>query len=232
MRLLQVFYAPEELFAGLGKTASWRLPFIAYILLTLVMTFANTSLVDQGSVLRAQLESSPRIAEQLGQEQIDQMAREANSPAARIRACIVAPISSAAMALIVAGVFFGLAQIVSAGTTYKKILAVTAYSLFAYGLVAGAAGLIVLLIMGDPSGAEMTNLVKLNPTLFMDRASVSKALYSIASSLDLLSFWMIFLLGLGISKVSAGMSLTKGLIIVIIPWVVYVLGKAGIASLF
>ncbi|MGE5567880.1 MAG: YIP1 family protein [Rhodospirillales bacterium] len=232
MKLFQVFYAPEELFAGVGKTASWRLPFIAYILVTLVITFANTSLVDQGSVLRAQLEPSPRIAEQLGQERIDQMAREANAPAARIRTCIIAPISSAVVALIVAGVFFGLAQITSAGTTYKKILGVTAYSLFAYGLVAGAGGLIVLLIMGDPSGAEMTNLIKLNPTLFMDRASTSKALYSIASSLDLLSFWMIFLLGLGISKVSAGMSLTKGLIIVIIPWIVYVLGKAGVATLF
>jgi hypothetical protein len=43
---------------------------------------------------------------------------------------------------------------------------------------------------------------------------------------------MIFLLGLGLSKISNRMSIAKGLVIVLIPWAVYVLGKAGIATLF
>ncbi len=232
MGLLEVFYAPEKLFAEVGKTASWRLPFIAGMLLALVIAFANSALIDPGSIVRAQLESNPRIAEQLGQERIDQMVRDANSPAAKIRGYVLAPVMSAVIALILAGIFFGLSQIASAGTTYKKILGVTAYSSFAHGLVAGIGGMVVLKMMGDTSGADMFNLIKLNPTLFMDKAATSKALYSIASSFDLLSFWMIFLLGLGISKVSVKMSLTKGLTIVLIPWVIYVLGRAGIASLF
>jgi hypothetical protein len=230
--LLEVFYAPEKIFAEVGKTASWRLPFIAGIVLTLIITFANSGVIDQGTILRNQLEANPRIAEQLGQERIDQMVRDANSPSAKIRTYVLAPIAAGVVTLILAGIFFGLAQVASAGTTFKKVLGITAYSSWAHGLVAGIGGWVVLRMMDDPSGAEMSNLIKLNPTLFMDKAESSKALYSIASSLDLVSFWMIFLLGLGISKVSNRMSLGKGLIIVLIPWAIYVLGKAGFATLF
>lgn len=232
MGLLEVFYSPEKIFAEVGKTGAWRLPLIATMLMALVIAFANSALIDPGSIVRTQLESNPRIAEQLGQERIDQMVRDANAPSARIRGYVLAPVGSAVVALILAGIFFGLAQVASAGTTYKKVLSVTAYSSWAHGLVAGIGGVVVLKMMGDTSGADVFNLIKLNPTLFMDKASTSKALYSIASSFDLLSFWMIFLLALGISKVSDRMSFTKGLIIVLIPWAIYVMGKAGISMLF
>ncbi len=232
MGLLEVFYAPEKLFAEVGKTGSWRLPFIAAVVLTLLVTFANSTVIDQGTILRNQLESNPRIAEQLGQERIEQMVRDANSPAAKIRTYILAPIAAGVVTLILAGIFFGLAQVASAGTTFKKVLGITAYSSWAHGLVAGVGGWIVLKMMDDPSSADMYNLIKLNPTLFMNKAESSKVFYSIASSLDLVSFWMIFLLGLGISKVSNRMSIAKGLTIVLIPWIIYVLGKAGLAALF
>jgi hypothetical protein len=229
--LLEVFYAPEKLFEEVGKTSQWRLALIAVLLLTVATTIARSFVVSPGDMVRSQIEGT-RVAEQLGPEKIEQMVHDANSTSGQVRTYASGIIGAIVITLIVAALLFGLAQIASAGTSYKKILSVTAYSSFAYGLVANFGGIIVLGMMSDPVGAEMTNLIKLNPTLFMDKAATSKALYSIASSFDLLSFWMIFLLALGISKVSVRMSLAKGVIIVLIPWVLYVLAKAGIATLF
>lgn len=231
MGLLEVFYAPEKLFEEVGKTSQWRLALIAVLLLTVATTIARSFVVSPGDMVRSQIEGT-RVAEQLGPEKIEQMVHDANSTSGQVRTYASGIIGAIVITLIVAALLFGLAQIASAGTSYKKILSVTAYSSFAYGLVANFGGIIVLGMMSDPVGAEMTNLIKLNPTLFMDKAATSKALYSIASSFDLLSFWMIFLLALGISKVSVRMSLAKGVIIVLIPWVLYVLAKAGIATLF
>lgn len=231
MGLLEVFYAPEKVFAEVGKTGAWRLPLIALILMTLAILFARSLVVSPGDILRGQMEGT-RIAEQLGQEKIDQMVRNANSTSAKVQSYVMAPIAVLVSSLVTAGILFGLAQVMSAGTTYKKILSVSAYSSFAYSLISGFGGIIVLSMMSEPAGAEMTNLIKLNPTLFMDKASTAKALYSIASSFDLLSFWMIFLLALGITKVSDRMSFTKGLIVVLIPWAIYVMGKAGLSMLF
>ncbi len=231
MGLLEVFYAPEKVFAEVGKTGAWRLAVLALLLLTVATTIVRSTVVSPGDILRGQMEGS-RIGEQLGREKIDEMVRNANSTPAKVRGYVIGPIAAVVITLIMAGLLFGLAQVMSAGTTYKKVLAVTAYCSFAYGLVAGFGAIIALSMMSDPAGAEMTNLIKLNPTLFMDKASTSKALYSIASSLDLLSFWMIFLLALGISKVSERMSFAKGLTVVLIPWAIYVMGKAGLSMVF
>lgn len=232
MGLLTVFYSPETLFEEVGRTGKWLLPFLAAMLVAAVITVLTVNSIDMSVAVREQLESNPRVVQALGQEKIDQIARDANSPRQKTISSVSAPVVAAIVNLIVAGILLGLMMVFDAGTSYKKVLSVCAYCGFAYGLVAGAGGLIVLKMMGDTGGVDMYNLIKLNPTLFLDRATTSKALYSMAGSLDLLSFWRIFLTGLGLSKVSPKLGLAKGLAIVIIPWAVYVLGKMGWAAIF
>lgn len=232
MGLLTVFYAPEKLFAEVGKTKGWLLPFVAAVLLVAVMTGLTVNMIDMGAVTRTQIESNSFLASRMTQAQIDQAVANADTPAAKIRSIIFGTVGAAIVTLILAGILFGLAQITDAGAGFKNVLAVVAYSGFAYGLVSGLGGIIALKMMGDTSGVDVYNLIKLNPTLFMDKTTASKMLYSLASSLDLLSFWRIFLLGLGLSKISLKMTLGKGLMIAIIPWVVYVLGKMGLAAIF
>ncbi|MGA2325909.1 MAG: YIP1 family protein [Bryobacteraceae bacterium] len=230
--LLTVFYEPEKLFEEVGKNGKWLLPLLAALLTAVAITALTVYTIDMSPAVRTELESSPRIVQALGQEKIDEIVSNANSPRQKLMSCGGALVMSGLAVLVVAGVLFGLAQITDAGTSFKNVLAVSAYSSFAYGLVVGLGGWIVLMRLGDTSGVDMRNLVNLNPTLFLDRASTSKALYSLASSLDLLSFWRVFLLGLGLSKITPKMSLAKGLTLVILPWAVYVLLKVGWAAIF
>lgn len=61
---------------------------------------------------------------------------------------------------------------------------------------------LILLLASDRAELNIQNLIPFNPAAFMDAAKVSKPLYSLASSIDLLSFGQIALIGFGYSKVS------------------------------
>ena len=232
MGLLTVFYAPEKLFAEQGKEGKWLLPLVAGMIATVVFFLISASMIDFGAIAREQIESMPRVAEAMGPEKINEAVQSARSPAAKIRNAILAPVMGAVGVLIIAGLLFGLAAMVDAGTTFRRVLTVSAYASFAYGLVSGLGGVLVLVMMGDTTGVDVYNLVKLNPTLFLDRTTTSKPLYSLAASLDLLSFWRLFLLGLGLSKVSARLSIGKGVALAAAPWALWILLKMGWAAIF
>jgi hypothetical protein len=67
---------------------------------------------------------------------------------------------------------------------------------------------------------------------FLDRATTNKALYSIASSVDIFSFGLLFLMALGLSKVSKRLSIAQSAATVGALWFVYVAAKAGLSLFF
>jgi hypothetical protein len=72
-----------------------------------------------------------------------------------------------------------------------------------------------------------------NPGAFMDPKTSSKFLYSVATSLDLFSFWIMILIATGL-KAASGKKLSFGgaFFAVALPWAVYVLGKSAFAGIF
>jgi len=91
---------------------------------------------------------------------------------------------------------------------------------------------IVVMHLKNPDEINVQNALAFNPGAFMDPNQGSKFLYSLASSLDLFTFWMILLMATGL-KAAAGKKLTFGgaLFAVVLPWAVYVLGKSAWAGL-
>jgi hypothetical protein len=78
----------------------------------------------------------------------------------------------------------------------------------------------------DPPTALQANL-----SLLLDKASVPRAVYSFAESLDLFSAWMLALLSLGYGAATA-VPARGAAIGVIAAWAVYVVGKAALAAIF
>jgi hypothetical protein len=64
---------------------------------------------------------------------------------------------------------------------------------------------------------------------FLDPIETNKALYSLASSLDIVTIWTLILLGMGTSII-AGTKRSSGYIAVFGWWTVIVLISAGIAA--
>lgn len=72
---------------------------------------------------------------------------------------------------------------------------------------------IFALAFGDPEGFRMDNPVGTNPAHFMDPATTSKFLYAMLTSVDVISLWIVVLIGMGFAlnakkKISTGSAIT------------------------
>ena len=73
--------------------------------------------------------------------------------------------------------------------------------------------------------------IQAGASLFFDRATTAKPLYSLMSSLDLFSFWVLWLLATGYS-VAVRRPLASAAVGVIGVWAIYVLGKVALSAFF
>jgi hypothetical protein len=136
------------------------------------------------------------------------------------------------LSLVEAAVFLGIvAGIMSAPVRFKQIFAVVCWAGLTY--IVTAILTIVVAYLKNPDDFNMQNPLAFNPGALMDPQTSSKFLYSLATSMDLISFWSIFLLATGL-KAAAGKKLSFGgaLFSVVLPWGVYVLGKSALAGMF
>lgn len=233
MGLLRVFYSPEQVFGEEGKAGKWLIPFVAFMVVSFVVGTLIANMLDMRAVTRAWFDNHPAMASRMSAEQINKAVEDAASPAAQKRQYVIRPVMSAVILLVMTLILFGLAKMFGAELRFKQVLTVCGYAGFAYGLVSGLGGYLSLRMMSDPNTADLYNLLKLNPTMILTEGASAgaKAFYSVMASLDLLSFWYIFLLGLGLSKASGKLTVGKGVGLVCIPWGVYVIGKAGVTAL-
>ena len=116
-------------------------------------------------------------------------------------------------------------------SAFKKVFSITASSMLFYNAAAGILTIAVILTASDPNSLNLRNIVSTNPAFLVD-ANESKALYAFLSHLDILVWYTIYLIGLGISKITAKCSVIKGMVIIGFWYVLYVVAHTGIAALF
>ena len=228
-RLAGVLFEPTKAFEDIAARPRWIVPMLLVIVAGMAYTALIGHRVGWERVVRQQVESSSRAAN-LPAEQREQQIQVG----ARIASIIgyIGPVLGAFIgALLVAGVLTGVAAgIMSAGVKFKQVFAIVVYA--SLTVVVTNILSIVVLFLKNPDDFDVRNPLMFNPGAFMDPLNSSKFLYSLASSLDLLVFWNIFLLATGL-KAAAGKKLSFGgaLFAVILPWAIYVFGKAALAPL-
>lgn len=230
LELVQIFYEPLKVYAAVRERKLWLPAFIGVILLTLLSSVLVIQLVGMQTITRKQLEANPRMVQQLGQEKIDQTVAQSDTPGRKALGYGFAVVGGAAYLLLVSAAFMGILNMMDARLSYPQSLGALAYSAFPFSLVTALMSGLILWLSSDRAELDLRNLIPLNPAAFMDPAA-SKPLYSLASSMDLLSFGQIAMIGLGYSQVS-GRSFTKCVSVVIALWTVYVLLKTGWSALF
>jgi hypothetical protein len=114
---------------------------------------------------------------------------------------------------------------------FSTVLAMVALAFLPYWLINGLMTTLVLLASPDRTALDFTNLLATNVGAFMNKEATGKALYSFLSSIDLLSFLAIGMLGYGFSKVTRS-SIGTGIGAVFVLWILFVLAKSATASLF
>ncbi len=226
--LIDLYFAPRAAFTRIVSKPAFLVPGILLLIMGLAFFGVWLQKLDAHAFMTTQIEEGPwadRIPPERKAEIIEQQA-EGFAKWGWVNVAVFTPL----MLVVVGGVLFFIFRFFYASdATFKQALAIVAWTFFAAGLVTQPLTLAVMALKGDwninPQDALQANL-----GLLLDPQTAAKPLLSFLSSLDLFSFWMMFLLAVGFglaSRKSTGSALWG----VAIPWAIYVLGKVGWAML-
>jgi hypothetical protein len=208
-RLVNTFIAPSKTFADIRRNASWWVPLLLISISAIAFFVTIDKKVGFEQVARTMLANNKAI------QQLDPAQQEQ----AYARTAIGlkfgeygAPIFILIYVLITAAVLMATFNfIMDAQVSFSQSMAIVMYG-WLPGIVSSILAILAL-AFGDPEGFRMDNPVGTNPAHFMDPASTSKFLYAMLTSIDVISLWIVILIGIGFAlnskkKISIGSAIT------------------------
>ena len=225
--LLDVFFQPGKVFAGLNeRKGAWIVPLLVNVVLIVTSTALVFHFIGLETIVRQRLAQTS-----LSPEQMQLAMQRATSPSQAYISYAGAAIGGALSMAVIALVLFAFGLMTSREPKYPAMLAMVTLAFFPYFLISVVMTALILLATPDKSSLDVTNLIATNVAAYMNRERMAKGMYSLLSSVDLLSFLEIALLSLGFSKLTKS-SYFGGLAAVMGLWILYVSCKMAISVLF
>jgi Yip1-like protein len=228
--LVGLLFSPREEFPSIVARPRFWLPLVCWMAVGLAFTAVWLQKVDAREFMRAQIVESGR-ADKIPPDRMERVLDTQASffrPISWASAILAAPI----LTLVVGGLYLFVFRFFYAGNlTFAQSLAIVAWSFFMLALVTTPLILAVMAMKGDWN-INPQEALQANVGMFLDRPpTTSKPLYKLAESLDLFSFWVLWLLstGYGVATRRTTGSAAAGVLTV---WAIYVLGKVALAAIF
>jgi hypothetical protein len=227
-RVVNTFVAPSKTFEDIRRSANWWLPVVLMSILGITYFIMIDKKVGFDTIMQKQFAESPRM-QQLSPEQLAQQIH--------ISALVTkvfgyfTPVLIVAAAMFIGLVLWGVFNfLLNAELTFWRSVAIVIYSWLPSMLTSILA--IATVSIGDPDNFNFRNPVATNPAYFMDPLNSSKFLYGMAMSLDIISIWIIVLMGIGFSVNSEKKKVKPGTAIATIAAIYFIvkLCGAGIAA--
>jgi hypothetical protein len=228
-RVMGMLLEPREEFPSMVARPRFWLPLVCWMVLGLALTAVWMQNVDSREFIRSQIELSGR-AERIPADRMEQVI-ESQTGFVKVMGWFGPVAFPLAITFGLAGLYLIVFRFFYAGQlAYPQSAAIVAWSFFTVKLVTIPANLLVMFLKGDWNVIP-EEAIQAGASLFFDRATTAKPLYSLMSSLDLFSFWVLWLLatGYGVAVRRPVASAAAGVVAV---WVVYVLGKVAFSAFF
>lgn len=226
-RVVDVFVAPSKTFADIRRKASWWLPFLLLLVVTLATAFVVDRKVGFERVAENNVHQSPKQEEAMAQLPPDQRA-------ARLRATSVGLKYSIYGSFLFVLIFVAIAALLywatlnfgmGAQTTYGQNFALWMYASLPK-LLTGLLTIVTLWFGGNAESYNLQNPVGTNPAYYLpDAAPWLKAFLSF---FDVIGLWQLALLVLGVSVI-ARLSMGKAAAVAVGWWLVGLVISVGIA---
>jgi hypothetical protein len=227
MAIFEVFFAPGKLFASLpGRRAVWIAPLILNILLVLAITVAAVQMIGMETIIRQQLQNT-----RLSPEQMQTALNRATAPSQTYITYAGATAGAVISILLIAGLLTVFAMIGSKQPKFGTNFSMVTLTFLPYRLIVCVMTVLVIWASPDRTSIDVTNILATNVGAFMNKETMSRGLYTFLSALDVLTFAEIGLMSYGFAKVNRT-SISFGLVAVTSLWLVYVLARSAISSLF
>lgn len=214
-QIVNAFIAPSKTFSALSRNASW---WMAWLLLSIVsMGFLVTvdKKIGYEEITRIQVSKNPRQAAQFEKLPPEQQAKQLQLGAKIARyAGYASPVLSLVGFLAMGAVLMATFNFaLGAKVRFGVALAIVVYGSLP-SLIKTLVAAVSLLAGANPEGFDVSNPIASNPAMLVD-ATQHKALYTLLTTFDIFSLWMVVLMGIGFAiqgklKRSTGISVVLG----------------------
>ncbi len=231
-RLVGIYGNPQATFEDINRKGTWLGVFLIMAVLVSAMSFLPQYRMDHETYMRKALQMNP-MTRKMTEEQIKPILERPQSAFQRYSSIVFAPVGVLVAYLVCAAALLLVFVLLGGGLTFKKTLSFTIWGMAPPGFVSTILASILMMVKDpdtldiDPSKNVASNLG------ILVSSTEHPVLSSLLSSVDLFSFWTIFLLATGFSIASEG-KLTKGKAAtgVVLLWGIYVAIKVGISAIF
>ena len=230
-RILNTFFAPSKTFTDIKRSAAWWAPFLLMAVFSYAFVAVVAKKVGFEQVVQNQMKLNPKA-----QERLEQLPAEQRAQQMRIQVAVTKgisygfPVLNLLVLVVIAAVLMATFNFgAGAEIPFKQALAVTIYGNLP-GIVKALLAMVSLLAGADPEGFTFQNPVATNLGYFVDPMA-SRALYSLATAVDIIAIWVLILTGIGFARIS---KLKTGTTVgVVFGWYLLItLVGAGLAAAF
>jgi hypothetical protein len=233
-RVVNAFVAPSKTFNDIrDHSRSWWLPFVIYVVIGYAFFGVVNSKIGMRQLFENQIQQDAKAQERMASQTPEQ-----REMAEKIAVGITEGVFIANPLLLLGGIallslgLWGTINFVFGGKAkYGHVFAVWMFATLP-GLIKPILGSIVILMGVAPEAFNIKNYAPTNlAALMLNPAETNKALYALASSLDVVTIWTLVLLGMG-TAIVAGVKRGSGYMAVFGWWVIFVLIGVGWAAAF
>jgi hypothetical protein len=233
-RVTSVFSAPSKTFDDIKRgNTSWWMPWLILAAVGYLFFAAVATRVTMQTVVDNQM----KLMSEAQQEQMAKVPPAQREVQAKWTLYITegvflaSPLLVLIKAAIVALVLWGTINFAFGGKArFGAIFAVWFFANLPTTLAA-LLGIVIIYVGGTPEIFNIKNFAPTNIGAFLPVMETNKAVYALATSLDIVDIWMLFLMGMGIAIV-AGVKRSAGYITVFGWWALIVLLGVGWAAAF
>ncbi len=225
-RVIGVFTSPSETFADIGARPTWLVPLVIALVFQLGLIALAGQHITWQTIMTQQMEKSPQLQNLPADQKRDAIDRAVKWGSYGYYGVVVVAVPVAT--LVIAGVLLLSLSMFGGRFNFKQSFGIVAHASL-IGVIASILSAIVMFAK-PPEDFDMQNPLAFNLGAFLPVEGTSKWLLSLASSVDLFSFWSIGLLATGYAAASGKLKFIKALFAVVLPWALYVLIKVGWAA--
>jgi hypothetical protein len=231
-RVTNIFSAPSKTFADIKHgNKSWWMPFLILAIVGYILFAAVTTKIGMQQVVDNQIRLDPKAEERLAQVTPEQRATQLKISVKITQGVFIAtPLLILVVGAVCSLVLWPTINFVFAGkATFGSVFTVWIYAGLP-SLVKTLLGIVVIYAGAAPESFNIKNFAPTNLGAFMNPLESNKALYALATSLDLVTIWTLVVMSIGIAIV-AGVKRSSGYTTVFGWWAVTLLISVGWAAM-
>jgi hypothetical protein len=228
-RVIGVFFSPGKTFADIARRPTWLLAVIISTVFTLGAFAVMNQKVDWRDVSAKKIEESPRAANLSAEQKQQQIEMGAKiTPYILYASGLLIPIL---FAVIVGAVMLGAFNLLGgANTNFSTAMSIVAHANLVF--VLSSILLVIILFLKPPGTLDIENPIATNLAAFLPDTA-SKWLIALGKSVDVFTFWLLALVGIGFAATNPRKLKVGGAIgIAFTVWAAYVVCRVGAAFIF